>query len=152
MTLFCVHFVLDQPHTGFVRAGLMDRPSRKKSHPAGSLSFSQPGVPVVLGQPLNLRPQWLEIEYYEGYLNYDGFCDSVHTYVFPCLPTIFTLWLCLFSRTRLREVCKQLRQFVYTHVHSSLGITYTTLSILQSGGVSGDLGHAFLTINHKVMG
>ncbi len=134
MKVFRVHFVLDQPQTEFVRAGGMDRPSRTKAHPAGPLSFSQPGVPVVLGQPLNLRPQWLEIEYYEGYLNYDGFCDSVQTYAFPCLPTIFTLRLCLFSRTRLREVCKQLRQFVYTHVHSSLGITYTTLSIWQSEG------------------
>jgi hypothetical protein len=37
----------------------MDRPSRTKSHPAGSLSSSQPGGAAVLGQPSSLRPLWL---------------------------------------------------------------------------------------------
>jgi hypothetical protein len=36
----------------FVRAGIMDRPSRTKSHPAGSLSSSQPDGPPCWSSPL----------------------------------------------------------------------------------------------------
>ncbi len=36
----------------FVWAGGMDRPSRTKSHPAGSLSSSQPGGPPCWTSPL----------------------------------------------------------------------------------------------------
>jgi hypothetical protein len=38
-----------------VRAGGMDRPSRKKSHPAGSLSSSQPGGPPNWVSPLHCK-------------------------------------------------------------------------------------------------
>jgi hypothetical protein len=146
MTVFCVHFVLlDQrlsPRPGSSRDGWSMPPALTQGRRHGpSITYKitpcwatllQPARrAAVLGQPFSLRHNWLETDDYEGYENYDGICDSVQTYAFPCLPTIFTLRLCLFSKTRLREVCKQLRQFVYTHVHFSLGITYTTLSILQ---------------------
>ncbi len=44
--VFCVHLIIDHPRPGqvvfSVRTGGMDRPSRTKSHPAESLSSSQP--------------------------------------------------------------------------------------------------------------
>ena len=59
MTVFCVHSVIDQPQTGTssvvrqgMRYGVMDRPSRIKSHPAVSLSSSQPGGPPCWASPL----------------------------------------------------------------------------------------------------
>ncbi len=50
MVVFCVHLVTDQPCrpgqvVWSVSAGGMDCPSRTVSHPAGSLSSSQPGGP-----------------------------------------------------------------------------------------------------------
>ncbi len=57
MTLFCVHLVIYQPQTAgqvvwSVKGGGMDRPSRTISHPAGSLSSSQPGGPPCWASPL----------------------------------------------------------------------------------------------------
>jgi hypothetical protein len=57
MAVFCVRLVIDQHQTAeqvvwSVRAGGMDRPSRTKLHPAGSLSSSQPGGPPCWASPL----------------------------------------------------------------------------------------------------
>ncbi len=57
MTVFCVHLVIDQPQTGASgawsgRAGGMDRPSHKKTHPAEPLSSSQPDEPPCWTRPL----------------------------------------------------------------------------------------------------
>jgi hypothetical protein len=44
--VFCVHIVIDPGQVVWSdMAGGMDRPSRRESHPAGSLSSSQPGGP-----------------------------------------------------------------------------------------------------------
>jgi hypothetical protein len=57
MTVFCVHLVINQlsprpvQEVWSVRAGGMDCPSRTKSHPAGSLFFSQPGGPPCWAGP-----------------------------------------------------------------------------------------------------
>jgi hypothetical protein len=56
MTVFCVHLVINQPQTGasgVVRQGRRHgRPSRTKSHPAGSISSRQPGGPPCWTSPL----------------------------------------------------------------------------------------------------
>jgi hypothetical protein len=64
MTVLCVHSGIDRPQTGtsgVVRQGrgaAMDRPSRTKSHPAGSLSSSQAGR--LVGPALfSLRTHWI---------------------------------------------------------------------------------------------
>ncbi len=67
MTVFCVHSQIDQPRSGqvvwSVKAGGMNRPSHTKSHPAGSLSSSQPKRAGVLDQLSSLRPHWWLLGY-----------------------------------------------------------------------------------------
>jgi hypothetical protein len=50
--VLCTFSNRSAPDRGSVRAGSIDCPSRTKSHPAGSLSSSQPGGPPCWASPL----------------------------------------------------------------------------------------------------
>jgi len=118
----------------------MDRPSRTKSHPAGSLSSSQPGVPVVLGG-------WKQ-NIMKATKIMTAFLTVYRHTLFPVSPPSSHSGSVYFLELDCgRCVNNSDSLFILTSIPAGASLTPLCLYGRVKVHVSGDLGHAFLTIN-----
>jgi hypothetical protein len=136
-----------------VRAGGMDRPISTISHPAGPLLSSQPGGPPCWVSPLAFGIIGWKQMIMKATKIMTAFVTVYRHTLFPVSPPSSHSGSVYFLELDCgRCVNNSDSLFILTSIPAWASLTPLCLYIAESEGVSGDLGHAFLTINHKVMG